>query len=102
MVLWTIYVVTYIEELYEFKIDSEKTFGELKRIICEKLNISFNDLILSGKLEYNSKYNSRKLKEIDGLYDQMTLYGVCQVTGGGSWFMKEINIKFIKLSKNII
>ena len=102
MVLWTIYVVTYIEELYEFKIDSEKTFGELKRIICEKLNIFFNDLLLTGQREYNSEYNSRKLKEIDGLYDQMALYGVIQVFGGGSWFEKEINIKFIKLSKNII
>ena len=101
MVLWTIYVQNINGELYDFEIDNEKTFGELKRIISEKIDIDYNDLTLVGQIEYDSSYNSSKLKEINGISDFATFYAVLKVGGGGSWYNKEINIKFIKLNQNI-
>ena len=101
MVLWTIYI-QYDQDLLDIEIDNEKTFGELRKIVSEKINIPYNDLLLVGNEEYGAKYNCIKLKEINGLCDQMTFFVVCQVNGGGSWYNKEIHIKFLRQSKNII
>ena len=104
MVLWTIYIQSYQDLLdIEIEIDNEKTFGELKKIVSEKMNIPYNDLLLVGKEEYGAKYNRIKLKEINGLCDQMTFIAAYQAGGGGgSWYNKEIHIKFLRQSKNII
>lgn len=84
MVLWTIFVSPIEEDdVKEVEIDSEQTFGEFRRIVSNILsNISSNDLIFTADKEYNYEYNSKKMSEINGIYDQMTLYAVYQVNGG--------------------
>ena len=80
MVLWTIYVQNYSDsEIYEFEIDNNETFGTLRRKVAEKMKISFNDLILVGKLEYSKKFDSKILSEIEGFYDDITLFAVFKV-----------------------
>ena len=37
------------------------------------------DLILTGKDEYDSKYDSKIIEDIDDIYDEFTLYAVSQV-----------------------
>ena len=104
MVLWTIFIITYEDnEIYTIEIDNEKTFKEFRIMVSKEIGLPYEDLLLVGKDEYDNRYNSKKLKEIDGLYDNATLSAVMQV-GGGGWIDKkiEINIKFIKLSQNII
>ena len=84
MVLWTIFVLPIEEnDVKEVEIDSEKTFGEFRRKVADILpNISSNDLIFTADKEYNYEYNSKKMSEINGIFDQMTLYAVYQVNGG--------------------
>ena len=101
MVLWTIFICTFDNEIYTIEIDNEKTFEEFRIMVSKEIGLPYEDLLLVGKDEYDNRYNSKKLKEIDGLYDNATLYAVLLVKGGG-WIKKEINIKFIKLSQNII
>ena len=101
MVLWTIFILSN-EDLIDIEIDNEKTFGELRKIVSQKLNLTCNDFILAGGEEYGAKYNFIKLKEISGIDDQATLYLVFQINGGGSWYNKEIHIKFLRQSKDII
>ena len=76
MVLWTIFVIPIEEdEIKEVEIDSEQTFGEFRRKVSDILpNISLNNLIFITDKEYNYEYNSKKMSEINGIYDQMTLY----------------------------
>ena len=83
MVLWTIYVLQTEEaDVKEITIDSEKTFGEFRRMVSAQVGISSADLILTGQQEYDAKYNSQRLSTISGIYDQITLYAVYQVGGG--------------------
>ena len=102
MVLWTIYLQSLEGEIYSIEIDNEKTLEELRRMAAQEIGIRYEDLELVGNLEYNFHYNSKKLKEIDGINDQVILFAVMKVAGGGSWLNKQINIKFIKLPQNII
>ena len=94
--------ITPDEEFYPIEIDNEKTFEELKRMVSKEIGLPYEYLILAGREEYNFHYNPKKIKEIDGLSDQESLYAIENVQGGGSWLVKQINIKFIKLSQNII
>lgn len=83
MVLWTIFVVPPEEsEIKEIQIDSNQTFGVFRSKAAIALNINFNDLLLVGKEEYNSSYNSKKMCEVNGVYDICTLYAVIQVGAG--------------------
>jgi hypothetical protein len=83
MVKWTIFVLPTEEpNIIEVEIDNEKTFSEFRRIVSQKINVNSNDLIFTGSQEYNYTFNSKKLKDIDGIYDQITLYAVYQVGGG--------------------
>ena len=102
MVLWTIFIFTCGGESYTIEIDNEKTFKEFRIMVSKEIGLPYEDLLLVGKYDYHNHYNSKKLKEIDGLYDNAIFYAVIPVTGGGGWINKEINIKFIKLSQNII
>ena len=101
MVLWTIYIQLDCD-IFEIEIDNEKTFGELRKIVSQKADVPYNDLELAGVENYGAKYKCIKLKEINGLYDQMTLFAIFQVAGGGSWYNKEIHIKFLRQPKYII
>ena len=81
-IIWTIYVQNYSDsEIYEFEIDNNETFGTLRRKVAEEMKISFNDLILVGKRDYWRIFDSKKLSEIEGLYDGSILYAVFQVGG---------------------
>jgi hypothetical protein len=83
MVLWTIYVLPTEEaDVKEITIDSEKTFGEFRRMVSTQVGINSADLILTGQQEYDAKFDSQKLSSISGIYDQITLYAVYQVGGG--------------------
>ena len=102
MVLWTFFIFSYDDnESYTIEIDNEKSFEEFRRMVSKEIGLPYEALLVAEK-EYDYHYNSKKLKEIDGLYDNAMLYAVIPVTGGGGWINKEINIKFIKLSQNII
>ena len=61
MVLWTIYISTTEGAIKDFTIDNEQTFEEFRKLVSAKLGINYADLLLCGKQEYNSKYNSRKI-----------------------------------------
>ena len=96
MVLWTIYIIKPDDnDIKEFNIDNEKTFEEFHKIVSKECNICYKDLILCGQLEYDCKYNSKKLKEIIGIGDKCTLYAIYKVGGGG-----EIGISTVDISKN--
>ena len=83
MVLWTIYVLPTEEaDIKEIKIDNEKTFGEFRRMVSSQVGINSNDLVLTAQQEYDAQYNSKKMKDIPGIWDQCTLYAVYQVGGG--------------------
>ena len=56
-------------DIKEITIDSEKTFGEFRRIVSSQIGINSDDLILTGQQEYDAKYNSQKLSTISGIYD---------------------------------
>ena len=77
MVLWTIYVQNYSDsEIYEFEIDNNETFGTLRRKVAEKMS---NDILLVGKQEYSREFDYKKLSEIEGLDDGITLFAVFKV-----------------------
>ena len=78
MVLWTIYIITPDGEFYPIEIDNEKTFEELKRMVSKEIGLPYEYLILAGREEYNFHYNPKKIKEIDGLSDQESLYAIVQ------------------------
>jgi hypothetical protein len=70
MAPWTIYVLPTEEaDIKEITIYSEKTFGELRRIVSSQIGINSDDLILTGQQEYDAKFNSQKLSTISGIYD---------------------------------
>ena len=81
MVLWTIFVMPIdVCDIKEVEIDSEQIFGEFRRKVADILpNISLNNLIFIADKEYNYEYNSKKMSEINGIYDLMTLYAIEQV-----------------------
>ena len=80
--LWTIYVVPVNNiGIIEIAIDKNKSFYEFKKIVSEKINCPLEDLILYGIFEYGSKYNSTKIKDIDGFYDQITLFSAVSICG---------------------
>ena len=82
MVLWTIYVQGTDGDVKEIEIDNCQTFRELRKQVSLLVGINFNDLLLVGKYEYNYDFNSKILKEIDGLSDECSLYVVFSVMGG--------------------
>ena len=84
MVLWTIFVSPIEEDdVKEVEIHSEQTFGEFRRKVSNMLpNISSSELTFTADKEYNYEYNSKKMSEINGIFDQMTLFAVYQVNGG--------------------
>ena len=80
---WTIYVQPYDGKgVEEIEIKNTQTFGEFRKKASEQVKISFNDLLLVGKKEYNGNYNSKKMNEIEGIFDQCSLYAVYSVNGG--------------------
>ena len=86
MTLWTIYVqsITDNEYMIEIQIDSESTFLELRKKVADKIGVRWQDLILASKTDYDCRYNSKKLSEIDTseIFDQCTLMAVFAVNGG--------------------
>ena len=49
----------------------EKSFRKIENV-CKGFNIT-------GKDEYDSKYDSKIIEDIDDIYDEFTLYAVYQV-----------------------
>ena len=80
MVLWTIYVEDSNHCLHFIEIDNNETFGTLRRKAAEVVKIPNNNLLLVGKLEYSREFDSKKLSEIEGLYDDSTLFAVFVVS----------------------
>ena len=70
-IIWNIYVQCYDSEIYEFEIDNNETFGTLRRKVAEKIS---NDILLVGNQVYSREFDSKKLSEIEGLYDGSTLF----------------------------
>ena len=69
-------------ETFDIKIYNNQTLFELKNKVSPKLGINANELVLlDGKNEYDYKYNSKEIKDIDGLEDCVTLYSVLKVGG---------------------
>ena len=81
--LWTIYVQDYEKpnEIFDIEIYNNQTFLELRNEVSKKMKCNVNELMLVGNIEYDYKYNSEQIKDIDGLYNEMTLYGVIQLLG---------------------
>ena len=83
MVLWTIYILpTEESDVKEIEIDNQQTSGEFRKKVADSININSDDLLITGKEEYNYSFNSKKMCEIDGIYDNITLFAVYQVGGG--------------------
>lgn len=84
MVLWTIFVQRYDDTtvVESFEIDNQENFSSLRNKVAQAFNYTFNDLLITGKEEYNGSFNSKKLSEISGLCDQCTLFTIYQVGGG--------------------
>ena len=81
--VWTIYVLTSEEELFEILIDENKTFADFKRKASEKVNIPFNDLVFVADVEYDKTYNSKKLCDIGYPFQNyFTLFAVLKINGG--------------------
>ena len=70
-IIWNIYVQCYDSEIYEFEIDNNETFGTLRRKVAEKIS---NDILLVGNQVYSREFDSKKLSEIEGLYDGSALF----------------------------
>ena len=75
-----IFILLINSEIYEFEIDNNETFGTLRRKAAEVMKIPKNDLLLVGKLEYSREFDSKKLSEIEGLDDDITLFAVFVVS----------------------
>jgi hypothetical protein len=83
MTVWTIFVHNYENNNLEvIEIDSEDTFSSLRSKVSSAMGVSFNDLVLTGKEEYNYNFNAKKLSSIPGLYNECALYAVYSVGGG--------------------
>ena len=94
MVMWTIFVQDYLDQsrLEAIEIDSEETFGTFRQKAANALGKDVVDLLLVSKIEYDGKYNSKKIREIDNLTNQMTFYAVFRVGGGNN---PKLNINYI-------
>ena len=80
--LWTIYVTDLGTcEIFEIIIYNNQTFLELKNKVSKVIDIDANDLILASNKEYDYKYNSEQIKDIDGFYNEMTLFSVFKIGG---------------------
>ena len=80
---WCIYVHTIDRsQILEFYIDSQKTFLEFRKMVAPRVGLSYADLVLVGRAEFNYAYNSKKLTEIPGLCDGYTLYATLKIGGG--------------------
>lgn len=79
---WTIYIHSNDGNIHEVEIDKNQTFGEFRKKVSEKIDVNSNDLLLVGESDYNYDYNSKRMCDISGIYDQITLYAVYQVGGG--------------------
>ena len=78
--IWTMFVVETIhQDLIEIKINKNKTFYDFKKIVCEKLDCGIHELILVNTIEYGSEYDSKKIKDIDGLCDLCSFYAVLKM-----------------------
>ncbi len=88
MTILNIFVQNYYDltEIESFEIDDQETFSSLRNKVANAFKINFNDLLIIGKAEYNYNYNSKKISEISGIYDQCTLFAVFQVGGGAIIF----------------
>ena len=78
-------------------IDNEKRFGDLREMISKTFQIdseSFSVVVGGYNLYYN--FDNIKLKEIDGIYNECTLY-VVLIAGE----MLTININFLDKNDNI-
>ena len=83
MVMWTIMVHTLDKsDILDFNIDSQKTFLEFRKMVAPSLGISYADLVLVGRYQFNYTYNSKKLEDVPGLADCVTLFAVLQINGG--------------------
>ena len=86
-------------ELYVIQIDLDDKVSKL----IEKYNLKANDNDMSKKFIFNSKVlnDSLTIREA-GLHNQANIFVVRTkaIKGRGAWYEKEINIKFIKSSKN--
>ena len=81
--IWTIYVHKYDQnEIINIEINKNKTFGELRKIVCKKFDCSIDNTILVGRIEYGSHYYSKKLKDIDDFFDGYTFYLIEGILGG--------------------
>ena len=67
--------------MYLIEIYNNQTFLELKNKVSKEIKINANDLVLSGKKEYDYKYNSEQIKDIDGFCHGMTLYAIFKIGG---------------------
>ena len=79
MAIWTIYIQAFDAcDIYEVEMDCNKTFGELRKKVSDILNMKSADLLLIREIEYDNKFNSIKIKEVDGIHDQVTLFAAYQ------------------------
>ena len=85
MVRWTIYVQSFEnqDDIISIDIDSESTFLELRKKAAFALNVNYNDLILASKVEYDNKYDSEKLRDMESadFRNESTLYAIHSVRG---------------------
>lgn len=94
MVMMTIFVQDYANQtiVEPIEIDSEETFGTFRQKAANALGKNAVDLLLVAGSEYNGSYNSKKIREIGGITDEMTFYAVFQVGGGNN---PKLNINYI-------
>lgn len=94
MVMMTIFVQDYEDKtiVVPIEIDSEETFGTFRENAAKALGKNAVDLLLITTIEYDGKYNSKKISEINTITDEMTLYAVFQVGGGNN---PKLNINYI-------
>ena len=85
MVRWTIYIVSFEnpDDIISIDIDSESTFLELRKKAAYALNVNYNDLIFASKVEYDNKYDSKKLRDMECMdfRNESTLYAILSVRG---------------------
>ena len=67
--------------IYDFYVDKYAKLLDFRKMVANKVNIPYQDLVLVGAKEFNYVYNSKTLNEI-GVYDQSTLFAVMKVGGG--------------------
>jgi len=93
MVLWQIFVHNYeTNDIEVIEIDNNETFSTLRTKVSNAMNVPFNDLLITGREEYNGSFNSKKLSEIPGISDGCGLYAVYSVGGGWSYSNNNLSI----------